>query len=149
MPNFTLPGHKYVGPGNDIDIGDPEDESDEIAELRDIDYECAKSEDYVFKADKKAIADFGGVFLRDLKNFDFNFSAFLGTSLLSIKNTVEEDILHTTLYPWHPGKDTNMNRSAYALREKLKAKVYYVLRDRNLTGGLSKTEFYRSEKGAY
>lgn len=53
-PLFTLPGHKYIGPGNTIDKGaSPIDYDDEISEIHDREYANAKSQLDIYDADSK------------------------------------------------------------------------------------------------
>ena len=54
----TLPGHKYIGPGNDENSGTPVDEDDRIASVHDKAYANAKSQQDVINADTDAISDF-------------------------------------------------------------------------------------------
>ena len=55
---FVFPGHKYLGPGNKLNVGSPVDTDDFIAEQHDIDYENACTVDDVYTADEKAIFAF-------------------------------------------------------------------------------------------
>lgn len=55
---FIFPGHKYLGPGNELDNGSPVDTDDFIAKQHDIAYEGACTFDDVYVADKQAIFAF-------------------------------------------------------------------------------------------
>lgn len=55
-PHITLPGHKYLGPGNSINTGvHPVDEDDLDAFNHDIDYSKSKTPEEVRKADREHI----------------------------------------------------------------------------------------------
>lgn len=41
---YTLPGYKYLGPGNELDVGEPTNELDKIAQEHDITYSEIESE---------------------------------------------------------------------------------------------------------
>lgn len=56
---FNFPNHKYLGPGNDIENGEPVDEDDEIAKEHDLAYEYSKSHKDIRKADRNAIKKIG------------------------------------------------------------------------------------------
>lgn len=91
MPNLTLPGYKYLGPGNDLFSGEPVNDADKVAQTHDWDYAQAKSKQDIFKADKSAIDSF--------KNTS-GFGGFIGKTGLQIKNFFEESINHT-VYPFN------------------------------------------------
>lgn len=55
---YTLPGHHFVGPGNDADDEDPVDKDDEIAKKHDHAYKNALTHDDIRKADEVAIKEF-------------------------------------------------------------------------------------------
>lgn len=61
---MNFPGHKYLGPGNPIDNGEPIDEDDRIAKTHDQAYEDARDDLDVRTADISAISSFSGDFLR-------------------------------------------------------------------------------------
>nr|QUS52527.1 VP1 [Mute swan feces associated ambidensovirus 1] len=53
-PVITLPGHKYIGPGNSLDKGAiPVDYDDMISEDHDREYSKAKTQEDIYNADKK------------------------------------------------------------------------------------------------
>lgn len=59
MPlRFTLPGHNYFGPGNNLDVGPPSDTDDFIAMHHDLAYENASNKDDIHDADRRAIFAF-------------------------------------------------------------------------------------------
>lgn len=79
----TLPFHRYIGPGNKSDNGEPVDEDDRIAKQHDIRYDNAKTESDVRKADVDAILKFR-------KNWqEGNWHSFIGDVGLSIKYVIE------------------------------------------------------------
>ena len=55
---FLFPGHKYLGPGNELNNGAPVDSDDFIAKEHDLAYKAACTSDDVHNADKKAILAF-------------------------------------------------------------------------------------------
>nr|QOD39572.1 VP [uncultured densovirus] len=57
-PVVSLPGHKYIGPGNTIDDTQPIDVDDSIAREHDINYENAKTQEDIQEADKHGADDF-------------------------------------------------------------------------------------------
>lgn len=62
-PPFVAPFHRYLGPGNDLDAGDPVDKDDAIAQKHDQAYAEAVSAEDVLKADESAIEEFWTDFL--------------------------------------------------------------------------------------
>lgn len=56
--SFTLPGYKYLGPGNSTDLGDPINSADAIARTHDLAYDAARSPSDIRGADRTAIRDF-------------------------------------------------------------------------------------------
>lgn len=61
---FNFPGHKYLGPGNPVNNGEPVDEDDRIAQRHDIAYDRARNSKDIRTADKTAIGEFTSDFLR-------------------------------------------------------------------------------------
>ncbi len=57
-PILTIPGHKFLGPGNDDDDETPIDIDDSISKNHDRDYSKAKTQDEVHLADDVAIEQF-------------------------------------------------------------------------------------------
>lgn len=58
MPNLTLPGYNFLGPGN-TDLSEPvTSEADQVAKTHDEAYSKAPSSDDVREADRKAIGGF-------------------------------------------------------------------------------------------
>lgn len=72
----VLPFHKYLGPGNDVDNGDPVDEDDRIAQQHDSAYETALTAKDISDADEKAISDFYNDF-----STTGNFHSLLGNKI--------------------------------------------------------------------
>nr|QOD39592.1 ORF1 [uncultured densovirus] len=80
----TLPGHKYIGPGNEEDLGEPVDVDDAIARKHDINYGKAKTQEDVVEADEEAISEF----YDDWKKTG-NIHSVIGSVGLGIKKAVE------------------------------------------------------------
>jgi len=95
MPNLTLPGYNYLGPGNPLDSGTPVNKTDQIAEKHDWAYHYAKSDSDIFKADHQAIQEFGN---------ESGLGAFLGKYGLEAKNLIEEKLIGKSIYPSFSGK---------------------------------------------
>lgn len=57
-PPLVFPRHRYLGPGNDLDSGEPVDEDDRIAQRHDYAYAEAVSAEDILRADEHAIEDF-------------------------------------------------------------------------------------------
>lgn len=55
---YTLPGHHFIGPGNDADHEDPVDKDDDIAKKHDHAYHNALTKEDIRKADEVAIQEF-------------------------------------------------------------------------------------------
>lgn len=92
-PGLTLPGHNYIGPGNELNNGIPIDMDDSIAQEHDIAYEQAKNKDDIFKADQQALNEFGIDFYENK-----NLHSGLGFVGIGIKHSVEK-LLDKTVYP--------------------------------------------------
>lgn len=90
---FVFPYHNYLGPGNKPLNGLPVDTDDLIAQEHDLAYECAKEEDDIFDADKKAIFKF---FIDWVRNK--NWHSGLGAIGLMLKRLTEM-IVGKVLYP--------------------------------------------------
>lgn len=90
---YTLPFKKYVGPGNSVNLGEPNDKVDAVAQKHDLQYfdaqyrydtgeiSKAEAERQIAKSDKVAIAEFaseGGV------------SGYIGAGGLTVKHLVEK-----------------------------------------------------------
>lgn len=93
MPQFTLYGHKYLGPGNPINNGEPINSADRIAQQHDLEYAKAKTKQDIFNSDKKAIASFYKDFVREP-----SIGSAAGALGLSIKHSAET-ILGSVIYP--------------------------------------------------
>nr|QVW56798.1 MAG: capsid protein VP [Ficedula mugimaki parvoviridae sp.] len=81
---MRLPFHKYVGPGNELNNGDPVDEDDNIAQVHDNDYERAQNQEQIREADTHAINDFIGSFQSG------NLHSAIGAAGLAIKRGAED-----------------------------------------------------------
>lgn len=99
MPSFVLPGHKYLGPGNKLESGNPTNSSDRIARVHDYNYAKAKDKQHIFKADQRAIHSFAKDFIKNP-----SIGSFLGFTGLGIKHGVEST-LNSTIYPTFSGNE--------------------------------------------
>lgn len=81
---FIFPGHKYLGPGNKLNVGSPADTDDFIAQQHDLAYEFATDKDDIYHADKKAIYAF---IIDWIKNK--NFHSVIGAIGLGLKHLTE------------------------------------------------------------
>lgn len=80
----TLPGHHFIGPGNDADDEDPVDKDDEIAKIHDHAYKNALTKEDIRKADEVAIQDFHN----DWKETG-NIHSLIGRVGLQLKHAAE------------------------------------------------------------
>lgn len=93
MVRIVIPGHKYLGPGNKLDCGEPVDTDDAIARNHDKDYETATCKEDVYLADTNAIFSF----LRDWVTNN-NWHSAVGAIGLSFKHGVEK-LFKRVFYP--------------------------------------------------
>lgn len=77
----VLPGHRYIGPGNPLDNGEPVDEDDWVAYLHDLEYSLAQSDQDIQDSDKRAISSFLRI---------GNWESILGAAGLSAKWLTEK-----------------------------------------------------------
>ncbi|XP_071052737.1 uncharacterized protein [Onthophagus taurus] len=135
---MRFPGHNYLGPGNNLNIGDPIDEDDLIALLHDLRYEHAESEEDIINADLDAIDEF----LVDF-HINNNYHSLIGAVGLSFKNIFEQ--LFGVVYPMVGGvtkKKLNRGNYLYAYINSKVAHEYRLLRD---TSGITYKEFLKSD----
>lgn len=59
---LTWPGYKYLGPGNDVDLGEPVNDADAIARYHDLEYELAQKWNDIRDADRDALKGFADSF---------------------------------------------------------------------------------------
>lgn len=97
MPNFTLPGFRYLGPGNPLDSGTPTNKADSIARDHDFEYDSATSKEDIFKSDLKAIGRFTSNLFTDLNPIS-RFGSTVGAIGLGAKTAVER-IKGDVIYP--------------------------------------------------
>jgi len=81
---FLFPGHKYLGPGNSVNNGEPIDSDDEIAYEHDKAYETAKTKEDIYEADRVAISSFGKSALKG------NWHSAIGFAGLGLKHLTEK-----------------------------------------------------------
>ncbi|GLH16689.1 Uncharacterized protein GBIM_20922 [Gryllus bimaculatus] len=104
--HMTLPGSKYIGPGNSLNAGEPVNNADTIAFLHDWAYVLAKSPQDVQEADEIAINYFDKEFKQS-----GNWQALVGEMGLCVKHFVELK-LGRVLYPsMSPGSETSRPES--------------------------------------
>lgn len=97
-PAFLYPGHKYLGPGNPLNNGEPVDSADRIAQVHDIEYSKAKSFGDIHSSDLKAIKSFGSDFTTKP-----NLPSAAGFVGLGVKYLTESAI-NRPIYPFSIGK---------------------------------------------
>lgn len=93
MGRFVFPGHKYLGPGNDLNSGDPVDTDDLIAQEHDYAYETARCEEDVFIADENAIFSFICDWFKNK-----NWHSAIGALGLAFKHATEK-LINRVIYP--------------------------------------------------
>lgn len=92
-----VPFHKYLGPGNTLDEGEPVSNVDYIAREHDTLYEDASSKEAVFNSDNAAIQEF---LTEAVSSYDPSVvvPALIGAVGLKIKN-VFETFHNDAVYP--------------------------------------------------
>lgn len=90
---FLYPGHRYLGPGNPLDNGEPVDNADKIARVHDNEYHNATSESDIYKSDESAIFNFSKDFVEHP-----NLPSLAGAFGLTLKHGLEKN-LTGVLYP--------------------------------------------------
>lgn len=106
MVDLTLPGYKYLGPGNDVDKGPPVNAIDAIAKKHDEDYEKVTMElketgdveegkKKIQEADKKFIENLADIEASTVHEF---IGKHVGITGILAKSTLEK-VLNTILYP--------------------------------------------------
>lgn len=93
MGLFVFPGHKYLGPGNELNCGEPVDVDDAIAREHDRAYESATCKEDVYFADTKAIFSFMFDWVKNK-----NWHSAVGAIGLAFKHGTEK-LLRRVLYP--------------------------------------------------
>lgn len=93
MVQIVFPGHKYLGPGNDLNSGEPVDNDDLIAREHDRAYKAATCAQDVFIADEFAIFRFIYDWIRNK-----NWHSAVDAIGLSLKHATEK-IIGRVLYP--------------------------------------------------
>lgn len=117
---YTVPGFKYLGPGNTLNLGQPVNEIDEDAKEHDIAYSKAINYKEVEDADTKFISKAGdhiaeGIAGRgSIKN---SIGSTLGAVGISIKKAVENKF--GAIYPSFSGKQCHL-QNIDSLIQKIK-----------------------------
>ena len=81
-----FPGHNYLGPGNELNNGEPVDVDDQIAQQHDIAYANASNFNDIQTADLKAIKEFA-------KEAVTNFNIHAGIGALGLAPKVLQQAL--------------------------------------------------------
>ncbi|KAF5287229.1 hypothetical protein FQA39_LY16006 [Lamprigera yunnana] len=111
--------HKYLGPGNKLNLGEPIDEDDRIALVHNIHYNLAKTNQDIRRADKEAILSFYSNFLNT-----GNWHSVIGGTGISVKYAIESisgivyPNLMSTSTTRKPNKITHRGHSLYAARQR-------------------------------
>lgn len=129
---YTVPGFKYLGPGNTLNLGKPVNEIDEDAKEHDIAYNEAISYKEIEDADTKFISKAGdhiaeGIAGRgSIKN---SIGGTLGAVGISIKKAVENKF--GPIYPSFSGKQCHLQNIALLIlrtRKDLKMLIHLGLK---------------------
>lgn len=91
---FNWPGYKYLGPGNKLNLGEPVNKADYIAQQHDIQYDNAKTHEDIFQADKEAINKFFNNFVENK-----HFVSGVSSAALYGKHFIEKNLLNKPIYP--------------------------------------------------
>lgn len=97
---LLYPGHKYLGPGNELLNGDPVDRADEIAQEHDYKYNNSDSGQDIFKSDIEGVKNFANDFVTNP-----NLPSLAGAVGLTAKVYFES--LYGHIYPFEysgPGR---------------------------------------------
>lgn len=111
---MNFPGHKYLGPGNKLDNGEPIDKDDLIAQQHDKAYGIAKSAKDIHEADLIAINQFWNDAVTT-----GNYHSLVGAAGLSVKHLTEK-ALGKVIYPrsLSPTGMSLSNKKRYALTKQ-------------------------------
>ncbi|KAF5287673.1 hypothetical protein FQA39_LY15773 [Lamprigera yunnana] len=108
---MRFPYHKYLGPGNSLNLGKPIDEDDRIALVHDIHYSLLKSNEDIRRADEESILEF-------YKNFltTGNWHSLIGDNNIDtavVENTINTPITGSSFANRHnSGKSGNVEDRA-------------------------------------
>jgi hypothetical protein len=115
---FNLPGHNFIGPGNDADRPEePVDTDDSIAQVHDKEYQNAKDQETILRVDQEAIDAFD----KDWQE-NSNWHSLAGKTGLQIKNIVEKKtgVLYPSNLPSISGKCALWFRSIRRIKTLVK-----------------------------
>lgn len=91
MPDFTLPGYKYLGPGNKLDKGKPTNHSDDVARTHDYAYHEYQKQGYnPYLQTSKADDDF-------IKNAGNDYGGLIGKGYFGLKKAALSGIPFTSI----------------------------------------------------
>lgn len=106
MGLFVFPGHKYLGPGNELDSGEPVDSDDLIAQEHDKAYDSAECQEDIYRADEIAIFSFIFDWIKNR-----NWHSALGALGISFKHCTEK-VFNRVLYPrLEPSTENEINNN--------------------------------------
>ena len=94
IPSVTLPGSRYIGPGNSLDSGRPTNKFDSIAQIHDIEYDQAHSESDIREADVEFLIN---TYNSEAETPTEQFHKYVGLVGISVKYAVES--LTGVIYP--------------------------------------------------
>lgn len=103
---YTLPGYKYLGPGNSLDRGEPTNFIDADAQEHDIAYDQAKSKQDIYTADTTFLSKAGDHIAEGISgqgSYSDTIGAIAGAVGIGTKHLVESGV-NKVLYPSIPGK---------------------------------------------
>ena len=86
-PVVSIPDHRFIGPGNTVSDADPVDRDDEISKNHDINYERARTQEDIVRADDTAISEFASDFVNT-----GNIHSAIGAAGIGGKRVIESVI---------------------------------------------------------
>lgn len=133
----TVPGYKYLGPGNKLNKGDPVNETDLIAQIHDYEYDRAETSNEIREADQEAINKFANV-------ENPSFGSYLGELGLGIKYEVE-GVTGVLYGGGNVGmkRRQNFGRDLYAQRQKA---IYAGFKEAAKAGRYNSLQDYRQSE---
>lgn len=111
----TAPGYKYLGPGNDLDKGEPNSAVDADAKIHDEQYSQAKDVDDVISADNDFVDKMNDHIvdgINTLNNPSDTVAAVVGSGVIGVKNGIQKlsgSVIYPNVAP--PRKNVNLSIS--------------------------------------
>lgn len=102
---FVVPPYKYLGPGNDLNRGEPYNEIDSDARIHDIEYSKARNIKNILKSDKNFINKAGDHIIEGIKLNESPsniIGSIIGGTGISSKHLIEKNT-GKSLYPTFSG----------------------------------------------